>query len=81
MNSTAVDSYFPVSFRRNKLADLYLNRWTPENPTNEYASYKPNQLLANSIGNYITGMGFFYDGYISEPNSDELGIPVKLDIF
>lgn len=51
-----------------------------ENPTNEYASYKPNQLLANSIGNYITGMGFFYDGYISEPNSDELGIPVKLDI-
>ena len=51
-----------------------------ENPTNEYVSYKPNQLLANSIGNYITGMGFFYDGYISEPNSDELGIPVKLDI-
>ena len=31
---------------------------------NEYASYQPNQLLANAIGNYITGMGFFYDGYI-----------------
>ncbi len=39
LNSTAVDSYFPVSFRRNKLADLYLNRWTPENPTNEYPSF------------------------------------------
>ncbi len=39
LNSTAVDSYFPVSFRRNKLADLYLNRWTPDNPTNEYPSF------------------------------------------
>lgn len=50
------------------------------NPTNEYASYQPNQLLANSIGNYITGMGFLYDGYISEPNSEDLGVPVKLDV-
>jgi TonB-linked SusC/RagA family outer membrane protein len=39
LNNTAVDSYFPVSFRRNKLADLYLNRWTPENPTNKYPSF------------------------------------------
>lgn len=39
LNSTAVDSYFPVSFRRNKLADLYLNRWTPDNPTNQYPSF------------------------------------------
>jgi TonB-linked SusC/RagA family outer membrane protein len=39
LNSVAVDSYFPVSFRRNRLADPYLNRWTPENPTNEYPSF------------------------------------------
>ena len=39
LNSVAVDSYFPVSFRRNRLAEPYLNRWTPENPTNEYPSF------------------------------------------
>jgi hypothetical protein len=39
LNNAAVDSYFPISFRRNKLADLYLNRWTPENPTNKYPSF------------------------------------------
>ncbi len=39
LNSTAVDSYFPVSFRRNKLAEPYLNRWTPDNPSNEYPSF------------------------------------------
>ena len=39
LNQMMVDSYFPVSFRRNKLADVYLNRWTPSNPTNEYPSF------------------------------------------
>jgi len=39
LNNAAIDSYFPVSFRRNKLAEPYLNRWTPENPTNKYPSF------------------------------------------
>ncbi|ACU60324.1 SusC/RagA family TonB-linked outer membrane protein [Chitinophaga pinensis] len=39
LNNAAIDSYFPISFRRNKLAKPYLNRWTPENPTNEYPSF------------------------------------------
>jgi TonB-linked SusC/RagA family outer membrane protein len=39
LNSVAVDSYYPVSFRRNRLAEPILNRWTPENPTNEYPSF------------------------------------------
>ncbi len=39
LNNTAVDSYFPIDFRRNKLAELYLNRWTPTNPTNKYPSF------------------------------------------
>jgi TonB-dependent starch-binding outer membrane protein SusC len=39
INNAAVDSYFPVSFRRNKLAEPYLNRWTTDNPTNEYPSF------------------------------------------
>jgi TonB-linked SusC/RagA family outer membrane protein len=39
INNAMVDSYFPVSFRRNRLADPYLNRWTPDNPTNKYPSF------------------------------------------
>ena len=31
--------YFPINFRRNKFAEDYLNRWTPDNPTNEYPSF------------------------------------------
>lgn len=52
LNAVAVDSYFPVSFRRNRLADPYLNRWTPENPSNEYPSFinptSQGQQLVNS---------------------------------
>lgn len=47
---------------------------------NEATTYRPNQLLANAIGDYITTMGFLYTGYINEPNSDELGIPVQIDV-
>ena len=37
--NSMVDAYFPVSLRRNKLAEPYLNRWTAENPTNDYPSF------------------------------------------
>ncbi|NGM65532.1 SusC/RagA family TonB-linked outer membrane protein [Sphingobacterium sp. SGR-19] len=47
LNSSLVDSYYPVDFRRNKLADLYLNRWTPSNPTNEYPSFIPGDPQGN----------------------------------
>ena len=39
LNNSVVESYYPVSFRRNRIAELYLNRWTPENPTNKYPSF------------------------------------------
>lgn len=39
LNNNMVDAFFPVSFRRNKIAEAYLNRWTPDNPTNEYPSF------------------------------------------
>jgi len=52
LNSAAVDSYFPFSFRRNRLAQPLLNRWTPENPTNDYPSFlnptSQGQQLVNS---------------------------------
>lgn len=39
LNNNLVESYFPVSFRRNRYAELYLNRWTPENPSDRYPSF------------------------------------------
>lgn len=39
LNNNLVDTYFPINFRRNKIAEPYLNRWTPSNPTNEYPSF------------------------------------------
>ncbi|MDR1160741.1 MAG: TonB-dependent receptor [Tannerellaceae bacterium] len=39
LNGNLIDNYFPLSFRRNKLSEPYLNRWTPQNPTNEYPSF------------------------------------------
>jgi TonB-linked SusC/RagA family outer membrane protein len=44
LNNSLVDSYYPFDFRRNKLADLYLNRWTPTNPTNDYPSFVPGDV-------------------------------------
>lgn len=37
--NSMVDAYFPISLRRNKLAEPYLNRWTAANPTNDYPSF------------------------------------------
>lgn len=52
LNYNLIDSYYPISFRRNKIAEPYLNRWTPENPTNEYSSFVnpmgQGALLVNS---------------------------------
>ncbi len=39
LNANKVETYYPVNFRRNKYADPYLNRWTPENPSNTYPSF------------------------------------------
>lgn len=43
LNNSVVESYYPVSHRRNRIAEMYLNRWTPENPTDKYPSFvNPN---------------------------------------
>ncbi|MEO9146963.1 MAG: TonB-dependent receptor, partial [Ginsengibacter sp.] len=39
LNNNLVDTYFPVNFRRNKLAEPYINRWTTENPSNKFPSF------------------------------------------
>lgn len=39
LNNQLVLTYFPTSFRRNRIAEPLLNRWTPESPSNEYPSF------------------------------------------
>lgn len=52
LNGNLIDCYFPISFRRNKFSEPYLNRWTPENPTNQYPSFvdplKDGRKVVNS---------------------------------
>ncbi|MGM9790370.1 MAG: SusC/RagA family TonB-linked outer membrane protein [Candidatus Cryptobacteroides sp.] len=44
LNNSVVESYYPVSHRRNRIAELYKNRWTPENPSTKYPSFvNPNR--------------------------------------
>jgi hypothetical protein len=44
LNSSLVDAFYPVDLRRNKLAKPYLNRWTPDNPSNDFPSFLPNDV-------------------------------------
>ena len=39
LNNSKVETYYPVSHRRNRIAEPYLNRWTPENPSTKYPSF------------------------------------------
>ena len=39
LNNNLTDVYFPINFRRNKLAEPYLQRWTATNPSNKYPSF------------------------------------------
>ncbi len=40
-NFNRVESENPISFRRNRLEESYINRWTPENPTNNNSNGQP----------------------------------------
>ncbi|WP_460513958.1 SusC/RagA family TonB-linked outer membrane protein [Cyclobacterium sediminis] len=39
LNNGLIDTYFPAGVRRNRYAEPLLNRWTPENPSNEFPSF------------------------------------------
>ncbi|KPL08812.1 MAG: SusC/RagA family TonB-linked outer membrane protein [Bacteroides sp. SM23_62] len=39
LNNAMVETYFPISHRRNRVAEPYLNRWTVDNPSSEYPSF------------------------------------------
>jgi TonB-linked SusC/RagA family outer membrane protein len=57
LSGQLIDNYFPLSFRRNKLSELYLNRWTPTNPTNKYPSF--DNPLAH--GRYVSNSNTISD--------------------
>lgn len=54
LNNNLIDTYFPVQLRRNKLAEPYLNRWTPENPSNKYPSFVNPLSQGSRIVNSLT---------------------------
>ena len=39
LNNAIVETLYPVSHRRNRLAEPYLNRWTEDNPSNKWPSF------------------------------------------
>lgn len=39
LNNSMVETYYPVSHRRNRIAEPYLNRWTESNPSTKYPSF------------------------------------------
>nr|WP_319503401.1 TonB-dependent receptor [uncultured Draconibacterium sp.] len=39
LNNAVVETYFPISQRRNRLAEPYLNRWTEDSPSTKYPSF------------------------------------------
>lgn len=54
LNNNLVDSMYPISFRRNKMATPYLNRWTPENLSNKWPSFVRPNAQGNKAVNSLT---------------------------
>ena len=61
LNENLMETYYPINFPRNKYAEPFLNRWTPENPSNKYPSFvntnsqgkkAPNSLMIED-GSYV----------------------------
>jgi len=52
-NTNLAESYFPISFRRNKYAEPYLNRWTSTNPSSTYPSFlSPNDQGGKTVNSF-----------------------------
>lgn len=54
LNNNLVDAYFPVQFRRNRFAEPYLNRWTPDHPSRKYPSFVNPTGQGNKLVNSYT---------------------------
>lgn len=52
-NGNLAETYFPISLRRNRLAEPLLNRWTPERPSARYPSFiTPMAQGQKGVNNY-----------------------------
>lgn len=49
-NENVAETFNPINFRRNRIAEPFLNRWTPENPTNKYPSFVRPKILGDKAG-------------------------------
>lgn len=54
LNNGLIDTYFPAGVRRNRYAEPLLNRWTPENPSNEFPSFVNTNSQGEKRVNSIT---------------------------
>ncbi|APS40584.1 SusC/RagA family TonB-linked outer membrane protein [Salegentibacter sp. T436] len=56
LNGNLINTLSPNNFRRNRIAEPLLNRWTPDNPTNAYPSFvnPTSQGGANALINTRT---------------------------
>ncbi|MDR0699640.1 MAG: TonB-dependent receptor [Tannerella sp.] len=50
-NENVAETFNPINFRRNRIAEPFLNRWTPENPTNKYPSFVRPKILGDKAAN------------------------------
>ena len=56
-NRNQLQSDLPPNARLNRYADTYLNRWTPDNPTNENPSFV-NQFAQTNNSRYVEDASF-----------------------
>lgn len=60
LSTKMVETFYPINFRRNKLAEPYLNRWTPDNPTNKYPSFvNPTDQGVRSVNSFTVEDGSY----------------------
>lgn len=77
LNNNLVESLYPINFRRNKLAEPYLNRWTPENPTNEW----PSHVNPNSYGGGAVNSRTILDASFLRLKTVKLAYDIPLNNF
>jgi len=61
LNQNLLNSLYPIEIRRNRLAEPLLNRWTPENPSNQWPSgVNPNAYGGSTVNSLsIEDASFF----------------------
>lgn len=54
LSGTYIRAFYPVDYTNNRMAEPWLNRWTPANPTNKYPSGVDYNLYGGSLVNDLT---------------------------